>query len=253
MRIGGAHAGAREPSTSAFRRFVRRRRDPAKETGLLLTLAVFAIGVAIVLIGVVLDMVSEREGFARLDDAAARFGARHATTGTTRLLRAVTTLGSTPFVAAVVIVVGVQQYRQHRRWATPLFLATSVVSTVAIGNLVKLIVGRDRPDIARLIGAAGSSFPSGHSAAAAATYASLALIYGRGRSRKVRATLAGVAAAIAVAVAATRVLLGVHWLTDVIAGVLLGWSCFAVCSIAFGGRIMRFGQPVAAEPATRRP
>ena len=55
----------------------------------------------------------------------------------------------------------------------------------------------------------------------------------------------GFAAGIAVAVAASRVLLDVHWLTDVIAGLALGWAWFAVCAIAFGGRILRFGAAVA--------
>jgi hypothetical protein len=47
-------------------------------------------------------------------------------------------------------------------------------------------------------------------------------------------------AAIAVLIAGTRVLLGVHWLTDVVAGLVLGWAWFAVCSFAFGGRSLRF-------------
>ena len=40
---------------------------------------------------------------------------------------------------------------------------------------------------------------------------------------------------------ASRVLLDVHWLSDVIAGLFLGWAWFAVCAIAFGGRLLRFG------------
>ncbi len=49
---------------------------------------------------------------------------------------------------------------------------------------------------------------------------------------------------IAVAVAAARVALGVHWTTDVIAGLFVGCTWFALCAIAFGGRVLRFGEPV---------
>jgi membrane-associated phospholipid phosphatase len=45
------------------------------------------------------------------------------------------------------------------------------------------------------------------------------------------------------------VLLGVHWLSDVIAGLALGSAWFCVCAIAFGGRLLRFGAP--AEEAER--
>lgn len=54
------------------------------------------------------------------------------------------------------------------------------------------------------------------------------------------------AGAVAAAVAATCVLPGVHWFTDVLAGTALGWGWFALCSTAFGGRALRFGHPVAA-------
>src|SRR4029077_8059927 len=97
----------------------------------------------------------------------------------------------------------------------------------------------------------GPSFPSGHSATAAAFYATAALLLGRWRGRATRAVLAGLAGGVAVAVAASRVLLDVHWLTDVIAGLALGWAWVAVSAIAFGGRVLRFraGVEVAGRAA----
>jgi len=229
---------------SWLRRFLLSRRDATKATGLLLTIAVLGIAVFIVAVGSLLEMVNTHQGFARWDDAAARFGARHATPDTTSLLKAVTTLGASWFTYVVVGVVGIVIAIRSRRISVLAFLATTVVAVVLVNNLVKLLVDRKRPDIARLIGAHGSSFPSGHSAMAAGCYAALALVLGVGRSRRTRIILAGVAIVIAVAVASSRVLLGVHWLTDVLAGLAVGWACFALCSIAFGGRVLRFGEPV---------
>ena len=113
-----------------------------------------------------------------------------------------------------------------------------------ITNVVKAPVDRARPDIARLVGFTGPSFPSGHSSSAAVTYAALALVLGRGRRARTKAVLAAAAAMIAVAVATSRVLLGVHRLTDVIACLALGAGWFAVSSLMFGGRVPPFGRPV---------
>src|SRR5262249_33949835 len=95
----------------------------------------------------------------------------------------------------------------------------------------------------------GPSFPSGHTTTAAAFFAAGALLIGRRRSPAARAALAGGAVGVAVAVAASRVLLDVHWLTDVIGGLMLGWAWLALCGIAFGGRLLRFG--VVAEVAEK--
>ena len=116
-------------------------------------------------------------------------------------------------------------------------------------TVIKQIVDRTRPTFNPAAATLGPSFPSGHTTAAAAFYAAAALLLGRRRPRKLRAALIGAAVCISIAVAASRVLLDVHWLTDVIGGLALGWAWFAICAVAFGGRILEFG--AAAEVAAQ--
>ena len=115
--------------------------------------------------------------------------------------------------------------------------------------MLKQIVSRQRPVVLHLVVANGYSFPSGHTCAAAAGWSAIALVLGRDRHKAVRAALAAMAALIAVSVAASRALLGVHWLTDVIGGLAVGWGWFMIVAIIFGGRAQRLGDPVATAAA----
>ncbi|HEX2784605.1 MAG TPA: phosphatase PAP2 family protein [Ilumatobacteraceae bacterium] len=101
------------------------------------------------------------------------------------------------------------------------------------------------PELQSIVAANGYSFPSGHTCAAAASWSAIALVLGRDRSRPVHSALAAAASLIAVSVAASRALLGVHWLTDVIAGLVVGWGWFIIVAIIFGGRAQRLGDPLA--------
>jgi len=243
-RVGG-HAIAEEveehPRTATF---LRSRLNPSAATGLALTVALAIVIGGAIAIGSLFIMVQHNAGLARYDLSAARWGGDHATSGSTHMLRQISQLGGTPVMIAVALVAAITQFARSRIVAVFWFMAVVVIGQVMITNLTKVIVDRPRPDIHRLTGFSGASFPSGHAATAAATFAAVALLLGRGRSQRTKALLAGATAAIAFAVATTRVLLGVHWMTDVIAGLAMGWGWFAICSIAFGGRLLAFGQPV---------
>lgn len=229
----------RHPSASAG---LTRRLDPAELTGLALTAAVLVIVVGVAGISALYAMVQTQTGLERWDLSFARFGAEHATTASTAVLGRISLVGGTTGVLLLAVAVGLVEQRRARAVAVWGFLALAVLGQFAVSNLIKGVVDRARPDILHLTGFSGPSFPSGHSTAAAASLAA-AFLLSRRRPPRVRAALVGVSAGLAAMVAATRVLLGVHWFTDVLAGLLLGWLWFAVCSIAFGGRLLRFGAP----------
>ncbi len=231
-------------SHSRIRDAMRRRVDPTAATGLALSVAGVIIAAGAIVAGILLLMIRTNTGLATWDPGAARFGARHATDLSTSVLRTLTQLGGTGAVIVIGLVVAAAERRRLRSWTPLWFLVVVMAGVSLVFNLTKWTVDRARPDVDRLVGFSSSSFPSGHAATAAAMWAAFALLLGRRRSSAVRSALAGVAAGVAVAVAASRVLLGVHWLTDVIAGLAMGWAWFAISSIAFGGRILRFGAPV---------
>jgi undecaprenyl-diphosphatase len=129
-----------------------------------------------------------------------------------------------------------------------MFLTAVLLGQNGLTTTVKEIANRVRPAIEPVAATLGPSFPSGHSATAAACYAGVALVLSRHARRPIRVTAATLAVAIAVAVAGSRVLLDLHWLSDVLAGLGLGWAWFAICSVAFGGRLLR---PTVAHVAAR--
>jgi undecaprenyl-diphosphatase len=225
-------------------RWLQSRLDPETATGFALSAALVLVLGAGLAIGLLLVMISSHTGLAHYDLSAARWGADHATPRSTQFLRDVSLLGGTPVMIALAIVSATIEYVRSRKPEVIAFVIGVVLGQVILVNVAKAIVDRDRPDISRLTGFSGASFPSGHAAAAAATLAVVGFLAGRGRGPGVKAFLAGFVVAAAVAVATTRVLLGVHWFTDVLAGLAFGWGWFALVSIAFGGRVLSFGQPV---------
>ena len=227
-------------------RWGRRARsiDQRVAGGLMLVIGLVSVLGGALVVGAIYDMVERGSGIARWDRSVADWGSQHATTWSTDLLDVLTDLGGTASVAVIAVTVALIDYRRFRNPNVPLFLAAVLVGISLLNNLLKVIVDRERPDVVHLVPTSSSSFPSGHSATAAAAWCAFALVVSRHESRRARAVAAGVAAFVTVAVAASRALLGVHWLTDVLAGVTVGWVWFLLAALAFGGRLQRLGEPV---------
>ena len=235
-------------------RLVRERLDPATATGLALTLALAVVIVGGVLVGTLAYLMRSSDSLVDSDRAVGEWGVEHAASWSTEALELVTELGSSTYVIAAMLLLALVEYwRVPNRWM-PLFLATVVFGEILVVNTVKELLDRVRPEFNPIAETLGPSFPSGHSGIAAAFYAGAALVLARRRSLRTRALLAGSAVAIAAGVASSRVLLGVHWMSDVLAGLALGWAWFGICAIAFGGRFLVLGAPIehAAEVAEHR-
>ncbi|QLF92998.1 bifunctional DedA family/phosphatase PAP2 family protein [Pseudomonas sp. ABC1] len=114
-----------------------------------------------------------------------------------------------------------------RQWRALLFAGSTLLGT-ALGNAAfKAFFARTRPEV--LIDPLQTfSFPSGHSSASFAFFLALGVLAGRGQPPRMRLTWLLLASLPAAVIASSRVYLGVHWPTDVIAGALLASSACAI-------------------------
>lgn len=117
-----------------------------------------------------------------------------------------------------------------------LLLVGTIMGGWIANSLAKLLVGRDRPTIVpHLTDAGGQSFPSGHSFNSAVVYIAIGLAFAAmSHRRDVRWTIVGGAVLLSLLVAGSRVWLGVHFPSDVIAGWLggAGWA-FAASALLY--------------------
>ena len=245
--------GAELRSHPKPRSFLRSRLDPAAATGLALTVALIAIVVAAAVIGLFAWMIRRHLGVVSMDLAVEQWADVHATGFSDAVLGTLTHLGDTETIVGVAIAVGLFGLWRWRRAAVPLFLLSVVLGQALISNSIKEVIDRARPALRPRAEFTGTSFPSGHTTAATATYLAVALVLAIGSSPRARAALAGAALAIGVAVGCTRVLLGVHFFSDAVAGFVIGLAWFGLCAVAFGGRLLSFGAPakIAAAPTAR--
>jgi len=116
------------------------------------------------------------------------------------------------------------------RWRESLIVVVAVVGELLIFLAITALVHRDRPPVVRLDEAPPtSSFPSGHTGAAVALYACLAVLLLRTVPRRPSArAMAAVGLAIPVIVAASRIYRGMHYLSDVVAGAIASGIWLAV-------------------------
>ncbi|MGH3825499.1 MAG: phosphatase PAP2 family protein [Pseudonocardiaceae bacterium] len=225
-------------------RFVGRRFAPGEAVGLALTLGVAAVLTLGVVFGQLLENVFESDGITVADSPVLRFLAAHRQPWSVSAAQVISDLGSPLGAAVTAVVVGVVLAVLRRSWLPLLVLVVAAGGIGLINMVVKLLVSRSRPpEEVAVLGEHGFSFPSGHTVGTTVVWLlsawliSHVLIDRRLINRlAVRIAVWTIALLIVVAVGMTRVFLGVHFPSDVLAGWALGaaWAVTIALVVKIG-------------------
>lgn len=214
---------------------IARMRDLLRRRPELIALAGFLLVACVVLI--VAKLGSEiGEGEVPAFDAVLVRAAHDAVDGSAALRSVMldfTALGdNTTLIVLTALIVGF--FALGRDWATALYLAVATGVGALATTMLKVMFQRARPDIvAHLVPTSTASFPSGHAMNSAVVFLTLAVILGRTVERRAqRIYLLTAAASLVVAIGVSRVFLGVHWPTDVLAGWTVGAAWAITCAMA---------------------
>lgn len=228
---------------------LRRRLDPEERYGLRVTLLAVAFLLVAIPFGWLLSQVEGEGSLVRADTSAARHlheWVRDAP-ATVRVLKVITFLGSPMWFWPVVVPAAIFVWRRHHA-RLAVFLAVTVLGGGLLNNLVKVAVNRPRPQLADPVAVAGGhSFPSGHAMSSTVVYGALLLVFLPVVARRVRPVVMGAVAVLVGAIGFTRLALGVHYLSDVVGGVVLGLAWLAVSTAAFSTWRVERGRP-AVDP-----
>ncbi|MBZ9675164.1 phosphatase PAP2 family protein [Mesorhizobium sp. ES1-1] len=146
------------------------------------------------------------------------------------VIRDITSLGS--FVVLALITTATIVYLLLiRRWTSALLVFVSIAGGQLLSSLLKLEVDRPRPElVSHLVTETSLSFPSGHAMLSAVTYLTLGSLASRFlHGRTARIYVLALAVMTTLLVGASRVYLGVHWPSDVLAGWCAGFAWAMVC------------------------
>ena len=203
-----------------------------------------ALAVAVVAVPLAVLVRSEYAPLVALDRDVSS-AAERAVDGSVLLLRAaqvVTYLGDPLLLTLASALLALVLWRRgHARLA--LYVLAARIGSLVLSQGLKHLVDRARPVFEGPVATAlGPSFPSGHALGSAVFWTTTAVLVLPHVRRPRRALLAAVL--VAVLVAASRVLLGVHYLSDVTGGFLLGLGWAGVCTAVFAAERAERGRPV---------
>ncbi len=186
--------------------------------------------------GAFVKLASEvREGETQpFDESVIRWMGAHQSTTLDAIMVEVTALGTGTVVLMIVVVAGLFLTLTHHKYPA-ILLVVATGGGLVLNGVLKLGFNRPRPTIfVPAIQAVSSSFPSGHAMSSAIVYGTVAYLAARlHRRRWTRWAVMTFAFVVIVLISFSRMYLGVHYPSDVVAGVIIGlaWAGFCMATL----------------------
>jgi membrane-associated phospholipid phosphatase len=181
------------------------------------------------------DSTTESDGLAALDPGLTADAVSARSTPLTALAHALTFLGDVPVLALLAVVAAALLWRRTRSLRAPGLLMIAMAGSAVLTYGLKLAIGRHRPGVASVLGPVDTSFgfPSGHTLNSAVFLGTLAGLAWVGlRSGAARIAVASCALLLSFGIGWSRLYLGYHWATDVLAGWLIAATWLTIVGTA---------------------
>jgi membrane-associated phospholipid phosphatase len=206
-------------------------RPPLATATLTIVVGLAILIALLVVLGFVAEAIRKQEVFI-LDTTATPFLHGIQSPFMDALMNTLTTIGSS-FVIPPIFIVSVILLARKRRFGAATFLGVAAIGGTIIEWAMKLFFARPRPQLAWATVQPDYSFPSGHTMNTVVFYAALALIIWSIFGRRTGAVAMAVAVVLTIGVGISRIYLGYHYLTDVVAAILAGTAWLLVVGFAF--------------------
>ncbi|MDX6239831.1 MAG: hypothetical protein QOG10_4646 [Kribbellaceae bacterium] len=181
------------------------------------------------------DSAKESNGLAAFDPGLTADAVSARTTPLTDLARALTFLGDVPVLSLLAVVAAALLWQRTRSLRAPGLLMIAMAGSAVLTYGLKLVIGRHRPGVAFVLGPIDTSFgfPSGHTLNSTVFLGTLVGLAWVGlRSGAARIAVASCALLLSVGIGSSRIYLGYHWVTDVLAGWLIAATWLTIVGTA---------------------
>lgn len=194
---------------------------------LLIFAIIFAIIFPLYLFAMISDQVIEKE-ISVFDNVVYNFISKFISKDITDLMKFITFLGSNLFLICVAVLILIVLWRNKKYSFYGYMIALNLLLSSLLNETIKLFFQRPRPDILRLIEISGYSFPSGHSMIVLSFYGFIIFLCLKHFKHRLKYYLSALLAIMVLAIGVSRIYLGVHFASDVIAGFLVGFAWLVI-------------------------